>query len=148
MGFDLALSFYVCMYVCKYVYVRTSGVARVCAFVHVCRTYVSMTHVRIRICVHGFMCLACVGPAMRATRAHVHTYDVAVRCATVGTTPSLLGHAESACTYVCAYVLLGFTCLACVGLATRATRAYIPHKRFCCTLCYCSTTMTRSAQNC
>jgi len=25
----------------------------------------------------GFMCLACVGPAMRATRAYIHTYDVA-----------------------------------------------------------------------
>ena len=47
------------------------------------------------------LCLACVGPAMRATRAYIHTYDVAAHCATVGT---LLGRDESARTYVCAYV--------------------------------------------
>ena len=39
---------------------------------------------------------------MRATRAYIHTYDVAAHCATVDTTPSLLGRDESARTYVCA----------------------------------------------
>ena len=46
-------------------------------------TYVSMTYICISICILGFMCLACVGPAMRATRAYIHTYDVAAHCATV-----------------------------------------------------------------
>ena len=73
---------------------------------------------------------------------HTHTYIWC--CGTLcycATTPSLLGHNESACTYICAYALLVFTCLAYVGPAMRATRAYIAtHKRCCCTLCYCSTT--------
>ena len=69
------------------------------------------------------MCLACIGPAMRATHADIHTYDVTAHFATVGTTPSLLGRDESARTHVCAY--MGFTCLACVGPAMRATRTYI-----------------------
>ena len=42
------------------------------------------------------MCLACVGPAMRATHAYIHTYDVAAHCASVGMMPSLLGRYESA----------------------------------------------------
>ena len=50
-------------------------------------------------------CLACVGSAMRATCAYIHTYDFAAHCATVGTTPTLLGRDESARTYVCAYGL-------------------------------------------
>ena len=39
---------YVCMYVCMHVYVRTSGVARVCAFVHLVhlRTYL---HARVHV---------------------------------------------------------------------------------------------------
>ena len=40
-------------------------------------------------------------------------------------TPSLLGHDESTRTYICAYALLGFTCLACIGPAMRAMWAYI-----------------------
>ena len=129
---------YICIYVCMYVYVRTSGVACVRAFVHVCM-YVRMTYIRVYL---GFMCLACVGPAMRATCTYIHTYDVATHCATVGTTPSLLGCDESSHMHICAYVLLGFTCLACAGLAMRATQAYNvhTHKRCCCTLCYCSMT--------
>ena len=87
---------------------------------------------------------------MRATRAYLHTYDVAAHFVTVGTTPSLLGRDE----YVCAYVLLGFTCLAYVGLAMRATRAYIRTNDV---AAHCATVarrhryscaMTRSAQNC
>ena len=86
-----------------YVYVRTSGVAcvmHVCMYIHkydIC-TY---THMRT------VMCLACVGPTMRATRAFLHTYDVAAHCGTVGTMPSLLGRNESTRTYICTYVLLG-----------------------------------------
>ena len=91
-----------------------------------------------------------------STDSLIHTYNVAAHCATVGTTPSLLGHGESACTctYVCAYVLLGFTFVACIGLAMRTTRAYIRtndvtahyatvarHHRYSCA-------MTWSAQNC
>ena len=93
---------------------------------------------------------------MRATHAYIHTFDVAAYCVTVGTTPSLLGRDESARTYmyVCAYVLLGFTCLACVGLTMRATRAYLGTKYV---AAHCATvarrhryscTMIRSAQNC
>ena len=108
-----------------------------------------MTYVRIRICVLGLMCHACVGPTMRATRAYIHTYDVAAHCATVGTTPSLLGPDESARTYVCAYVLLGFTCPACVGLAVRAYIRTNDVAAHCATVarrhCY-SCAMTRSAQ--
>ena len=78
-----------------YVYVRTSGVARVCAFVHACM------YVRIR-----------------NIRTWVH-----VSCC--GTTPSLLGRDESTRTYVCAYASLGLTCLAFIGPAMGATRAYI-----------------------
>ena len=48
------------------------------------------------ICLLGFTCLACVGRAMRATRAYIHTYDVAAHCATVVTTPSLLVAMNSA----------------------------------------------------
>ena len=148
---------YVCMYVCMYVYVRTSGVARVCAFVHVSmyvRKYDIRTYTHMRT---GFMCLstlACIGPTMRATHVYIHTYDVPAHCATFGTTPSLLGRDESARMYVCTYVLLGFTCLACVGLAMRATQDYIRTNdvaAHCATLArrhHYSCTMTRSAQNC
>ena len=52
--------------------------------------YARMTYERIRMCILGFMCYACIGPAMRAMRAYIHTYNVAAHCATVGTTPSLL----------------------------------------------------------
>ena len=34
------------MYVCMYVYVRTSGVACVCAFMHVCIAYVLYAYIR------------------------------------------------------------------------------------------------------
>ena len=57
----------------------------------------------------------------------LHTY-IRRCCCTLcycSTTPSLLGRDGSARTYVCACVLLGFTCLACVGPAMRATQAYI-----------------------
>ena len=86
MCFNLALSFYVCMYVYVLPVSHVSGVARVCVFVHMCAgtcTYISMAYVCIRICVLGFICLVSVGPAMRATRAYIHTYDVAAHCATV-----------------------------------------------------------------
>ena len=129
-------------------------------------------------------------PAMRATRAYIYTYDVAAHCATVGTTPSLLGRDESARTWYAHMVYVScmrwashesyagldlhmhkrccctlcycsttpsllrrdestrtyvrmriwFTCLACVGLAMRATAGLHTHKRCCCTLRYCSTT--------
>ena len=81
---------------------------------------------------------------MRATRTYIHTYDVAAHCITVGTTPSLLGHDESA----------RFTCLVCVGLAMRATQACI-HTNDVAT--HCATVagrhrylcvMIRFAQNC
>ena len=141
---------YVCMYVCMNTYVLP--VSHVSAHSCTCAcTYVSMMYVRMHIIMRTWV--ACVGPAMRATRTFIHTYVVAAHCATVGTTASLLRRA-SACTYVCVYVLLGLTCLACVGLAMRATRAYI------CTndvAAHCATVaqrhrylcvMTRSAQNC
>ena len=141
------------MYVCMYTYILP--VSHVSARLCTCTsTYTRMTYERIRICVLRFMCYACIGPAMRATRTYIHTYNVAAHCATVGTTPSLLGHDESARTNVCAYVLLGFTCLACVGLAMRATRAYIHTNDV---AAHCATiarrhhylcAMTQSTQNC
>ena len=59
-------------------------------------TYVGMTYIGTYMHMRTCTCLACVGPAMRATRAYIHTYDVAAHCATVDTTPSLLGRDEFA----------------------------------------------------
>ena len=92
---------YVCMYVCMYTYVLlVSHVSCTCAC-----TYISMTCMYTHM--RTVMCLACVGPTMRATRAFIHTYDVAAHCGTVGMMPSLLGCNESTRTYICTYVLLG-----------------------------------------
>ena len=128
-----------------YAYTYVLPVSHVSAHSCTCAcTYVSMTYVRIHICVH----VSCMRWASH--ESYIHTYDVA-HCATVGTTPSLL---ESARTYVCAYVLLGFTCLACVGPAMRATRAYIRTNdvaAHCATVAQrhrYSCAMTRPAQNC
>ena len=70
------------MYVYMYMYVLPVSHVSACSCTCAC-TYVSMTYVRIQICVLGFMCLACVGPAMRATRAYIRTNNVAAHCATV-----------------------------------------------------------------
>ena len=99
------------MYVCMYV--RTC--LRVRAHVHV------LTFVRIHYTL-GSCVFACIGPATRATRTYIHTYDVAAHCATMAQRHRYSGP------HVRRYVhmaLLGFMCLACVGLAMRATRAYI-----------------------
>jgi len=66
----------------------------------------------------------------RATRAYIHTYDVAAHCATVGTTPSLLGRDESAHTT--------WVYVSCMRWASH--ESLHTHKRCCCTLYYCSTT--------
>ena len=124
-------------FLCMYVYVRTSGVARVCTFVHVCM-YVRTYDVHIHICVLGFMCLACHESYM----LHTHIRCCCTLCC-CGMTPSLLGRDESAHTYahVC---LLGFTCLACVGPVMRATQAYI------CTndVAHCATVARRHCYPC
>ena len=121
-----------------YVYVRTSGVARVrvCAFVHVCmyvRKYDVRTYVRIRICVLGF---ACVGPAMRATRAYIHTYDVATHCATMARRHRYSGVMSP---HVRTYAHMAY--VSCMRWASHESYAGLhTHKRCCCTLWYCSKT--------
>ena len=132
------------MYVCMYTYVLQ--VSHVSARSCTCAcTYVSMTYLRIRICVVlGFMCLRLLHafgqPWELYTRAYIHTYDVAAHCATVGTTPSLLGRA-SARTHVCAYVKFTWVYVSCMRWASHESYGGLhTHKQCCCTLCYCSTT--------
>ena len=103
------------MYVCMYVYVRTFGVKCVHVSARSCTcacNNVHMTYICIRICILGFMSLACVGPAMRATRAYIHTYDGTAHCATVARCHRYLGRmSPHVRTY--AHIYLGFsTCLA------------------------------------
>ena len=52
------------MYVCMYTYVLPVSHMSACSCMYV--------HVRIRICIPGFMCLACVGPELHAL-TYIHT---------------------------------------------------------------------------
>ncbi len=100
---------FLCMYVCIHMYFRCRTCLRIRARVHVLRKY----DVRIRICVQvlGFMCLACVGPAMRAT-CYIHTYDIAAHCAVVARRHRYSGAMSS---HVRMYAYLGLHVLHALG---------------------------------
>ena len=119
------------MYVCMYVYVRTSGVACVCAFVHVCM-YVRMMYVRMCTWVH----VSCMRWASHEsyTRLHTHIQCCCTLCYCY-TMPSLLVRDESAHT-------------TCMRWASHESYTGLhTHKRCCCTLCYCSTTPSLLVHN-
>ena len=128
---------YVCMYVCMYVYPHTYVLP------------VSHVSVPWHFCVLGFMC---IGAAMRATRAYIHTYDVAAHCATVARRHRYSGAMSS---HIRTYArTLTWVYVSCMRWASHESYAGLhTHKRYCYTLCYCSTTPSllvrdESAQNC
>ena len=99
--------------------------------------YVSMTYVRICIYVLGFMCLAASHESYTRLYTHMMLLHIVLLLA------RRHRYSGAMCPHVRTYAhmfYLGLR-LTYVGLAMRATRAYIAtHKRCCCTLCYCSTT--------
>ena len=142
MGFNLALSFYVYMNVCMYVCIRMYFRCRTCLRIHACvhvRTYTSMTYIRIHICVLGFMCLTCVGPAMRATHTYIHTYDVVAHCAAVAQR-----HRYSSVMSLHVHMYahrLTWIYVGCMRWASYESYSGLhAHKQCCRTLCYCSMT--------